>query len=66
MASGSSVSSAGMTTMTQVVAGDVIDDLDFNNARNNVQALMGGASDQTLSAGSSFTILYSNAVLFLT
>jgi hypothetical protein len=59
MASGSSVTSSGMTTMTQVVAGDVIDDLDFNNARANVQALMGGASDQTLSAGSSFT--YSNA-----
>ena len=33
MASGSSVSISGGTDMTQVQAGDVIDDADFNNAR---------------------------------
>jgi hypothetical protein len=59
MASGSTVSSAGMTTMTQVVAGDVIDDADFNNARTNVNKLLGGSQDVQLSAGSSFT--YSTA-----
>lgn len=59
MASGSSVSSAGMTTMTQTVAGDVIDDADFNNARTNVNALLSNAQDVTLSAGSAFT--YSSA-----
>jgi hypothetical protein len=33
--------------MTQVVAGDVIDDADFNNARTNVNTLMGTAADVT-------------------
>ena len=59
MASGSSVTADGMTTMTQVEVGDTIDDADFNNARTNVQDLMGGAVDATLSAGSAFT--YSTA-----
>tara|TARA_B100000900_G_scaffold414523_1_gene441400 strand:+ start:3614 stop:4591 length:978 start_codon:yes stop_codon:yes gene_type:complete len=54
MASGSSVTSSGMTTMTQVVAGDVVDDADFNNMRTNIQLMMGPAADVTLSAGSSF------------
>jgi hypothetical protein len=48
MASGSTVSLSGGTTMTQVVAGDIILDDDFNNARTNVNALMGSAADVTL------------------
>ena len=47
MASGSSVTITGGTNMTQVVAGDVIDDADFNNARTNVNTLMGTAADVT-------------------
>jgi hypothetical protein len=34
--------------MVGVVAGDVIDDADFNNARTNVNTLMGTAADVTL------------------
>jgi hypothetical protein len=41
MASGSTVSLSGGTTMTQVVSGDTILDDDFNNARTNVNTLMG-------------------------
>ena len=52
MASGSSVTIDGGTNMTQVVTGDVIDDADFNNARTNVNSLMGGAADVTLGGGS--------------
>ena len=48
MASGSSYTVSGGTTMTGVVAGDVIDDADFNNMRTNVNALMGTAQDVTL------------------
>ena len=48
MASGSSYSVSGGTTMTGVVAGDIIDDADFNNARTNVNTLMGTAADVTL------------------
>lgn len=48
MASGSTVSLSGGTTMTQVVAGDIILDDDFNNARTNVNTLMGTAADVTL------------------
>jgi len=48
MASGSSYTVSGGTTMTGVVAGDVIDDADFNNARTNVNTLMGTAADVTL------------------
>lgn len=48
MASGSTYSLSGGTTMTGVVAGDTIDDADFNNARTNVNALMGTATDVTL------------------
>lgn len=49
MASGSTVTGDGLTTMTQVVAGtDSIDDADFNNARTNVNLLLGTAYDQTL------------------
>jgi len=47
MASGSSVTISGGTDMTEVVAGDVIDDADFNNARTNVNTLMGTAADVT-------------------
>ena len=48
MASGSSYTVSGGTTMVGVVAGDVIDDADFNNARTNVNTLMGTAADVTL------------------
>lgn len=48
MASGSTVSLSGGTTMTQVVTGDTIDDADFNNARANVQSLLGNSQDVTL------------------
>lgn len=48
MASGSAVTISGGTTMTQVVAGDTIDDADFNNARANVDRLLSGAQDVTL------------------
>ena len=48
MASGSTITLSGGTTMTQVVAGtDLIDADDFNNARTNVNALMAGAQDVT-------------------
>jgi hypothetical protein len=47
MASGSSYTVSGGTTMTGVVAGDVIDDADFNNARTNINKLMGNAADVT-------------------
>lgn len=59
MASGSTVSLSGGTTMTQVVSGDIILDDDFNNARTNVNTLLGNSNDVTLSSGSAFT--YSNA-----
>lgn len=48
MASGSTVSLSGGTTMTQVVSGDTILDDDFNNARTNVNTLLGTAADVTL------------------
>tara|TARA_R110001592_G_scaffold6330_5_gene34121 strand:- start:6677 stop:7696 length:1020 start_codon:yes stop_codon:yes gene_type:complete len=48
MASGSSYTVSGGTTMVGVAAGDVIDDADFNNARTNVNTLMGTAADVTL------------------
>jgi len=48
MASGSSYNVSGGTTMVGVVAGDVIDDADFNNARTNVNTLMTTAADVTL------------------
>ena len=48
MASGSDYTLSGGTTMTGVVAGDVIDDADFNNMRTNVNALLGTAQDVTL------------------
>ena len=49
MASGSTITSGGMTTMTQVVAGtDTVAPADFNNARTNVNALLGSAADVTL------------------
>jgi hypothetical protein len=49
MASGSTITSGGMTTMTQVVAGtDTVAPADFNNARTNVDALLGNAADVTL------------------
>lgn len=49
MASGSTIALSGGTTMTQVVAGtDLIDADDFNNARLNVDRMMGGVADVTL------------------
>jgi hypothetical protein len=48
MASGSTYTVSGGTTMTGVVAGDTIDDADFNNARTNVNTLLGTAADVTL------------------
>lgn len=49
MASGSTITSGGMTTMTQVVAGtDTVAPADFNNARTNVNLLLGNAADITL------------------
>ena len=48
MASGSTYAVSGGTTMTGVVAGDTIDDADFNNARTNVDTLLGTAADVTL------------------
>jgi hypothetical protein len=49
MASGSTITLSGGTTMTQVVAGtDLVDEVDFNNARDNVNRLMGTAQDVTL------------------
>lgn len=48
MASGASITITGGTNMTQVVTGDVIDNLDFNNARLNVNRLLGNATDVTL------------------
>ena len=48
MASGSTYTVSGGTTMTGVVAGDVIDDADFNNARANVDKLLGTPADVTL------------------
>lgn len=49
MASGSTITSGGMTTMTQVVAGtDTVAPADFNNARTNVNLLLGNAADVTL------------------
>ena len=52
MASGSSVTIDGGTNMTQVVAGDMIDDADFNNSRTNVHTLLTTAADIPLGAGS--------------
>ena len=49
MASGSTITSGGMTTMTQAVAGtDTVAPADFNNARTNVNLLLGTAADVTL------------------
>jgi hypothetical protein len=49
MASGSTITSGGMTTMTQAVAGtDTVIPSDFNNARTNVNFLLGTAADVTL------------------
>ena len=48
MASGSTYTISGGTNMVGVVAGDVIDDADFNNARANVDKLLGTPSDHPL------------------
>lgn len=48
MASGSTYTISGGTNMIGVVAGDVIDDADFNNARANVDKLLGTPSDHPL------------------
>lgn len=49
MASGSAITLSGGTTMTQVVAGtDLVDEADYNNARSNVDKLLGNAQDVTL------------------
>jgi len=49
MASGSTVTISGGTDMTQVVAGtDLVSPADFNNARTNVNTMLGTAADVTL------------------
>ena len=48
MASGSTYSLSGGQTMTGVVAGDTIEDGDFNNARENINRLFGEAPLVTL------------------
>lgn len=49
MASGATVTMTGGTNMTQVVAGtDNVEPADFNNARTNVNLLLGAANDVTL------------------
>lgn len=49
MASGSTITASGMQTMTQVVAGtDLILPADYNNARTNVDRLLGTAQDVSL------------------
>lgn len=48
MASGSTYTISGGTNMVGVVSGDVIDDADFNNARANVDKLLGAPADTTL------------------
>lgn len=49
MASGSTITSGGLTTMTQVVAGtDLVEIADFNNARTNMDRLLGTANAVTL------------------
>lgn len=56
MASGSTITATGMTTMTQVVAGtDLIDDADFNTPLANIAKLMGAPQDITLGSGISGT-----------
>ena len=47
MPSGSNYNVSGGTTMTGVVAGDTIEDSDFNNMRTNVNSLLGTAADVT-------------------
>ena len=48
MASGATITITGGTNMTQVVTGDTIDDTDFNNARTNVNTLLGTPSSPNL------------------
>ena len=48
MASGSTLSVSGGYTMTQVVAGDVIDDADYDNMKNNVYRQLSTPADHTL------------------
>ena len=48
MASGSSLTVSGGTTMTGVNSGDTITDSDYNNMRTNVNTLLGNAADVTL------------------
>ena len=57
MASGSTVTSPGLTTMTQVVAGtDVYEIPDFNNARTNVDKLLGTPEDVALGTYTESTV----------
>jgi hypothetical protein len=57
MASGATITATGMVTMQQVVAGtDTILIADFNNARTNVDRLLGVAQDVTLGSPSIGTI----------
>jgi len=49
MASGSTITAGGMQTMTQVVAAtDLVEPADFNNARTNMERLLGAAQSVTL------------------
>ena len=57
MASGSNISVSGGFTMRNVVAGDVIDDADYDNMKNNVYRQLSTPNDLTLgtySAGSTW------------
>lgn len=47
MASGSALSVSGGFTMTQVVSGDVIDDADYDNMKNNVYRQLSTPADHT-------------------
>ena len=48
MASGANLTVSGGFTMRQVVAGDIIDDADYDNMKENVYRQLGSAADITL------------------
>ena len=50
MASGTPITIPGGTTITQVIIGDIIEVGDFNNARTNVDALLGAPQSPNLGA----------------
>lgn len=57
MASGSNITATGMQTMQQVVAGtDLVEPADFNNARTNLERLLGAPQNVTLGSPAIGTI----------